>query len=67
MANALGETIRSAPDQWYNFKPIWPAGEAEAADLARRGACMQQGLPDPGPRRGLPRDEADGVAPEAVA
>jgi lauroyl/myristoyl acyltransferase len=64
MADALGETIRLAPEQWYNFKPIWPAGEAEAADLARRAARMQAGFPDPGPGRGLPRDEADGVEPE---
>jgi KDO2-lipid IV(A) lauroyltransferase len=63
MADALGETILVAPEQWYNFKPIWPASEAEAADLATRAARMQAGLPDPGPGRGLPRDEADGVAP----
>src|SRR5207249_12259336 len=29
MADALGDTIRQAPEQWYNFKPIWPASEAE--------------------------------------
>jgi KDO2-lipid IV(A) lauroyltransferase len=66
MADALGDTIRVAPEQWYNFKPIWPASDAEAADLARRAACMQAGLPDPGPGRGRPRDEADGVAPEVA-
>jgi len=66
MADALGETIRLAPEQWYNFKPIWPAGEVEATDLARRAECMQAGLPDPGPGRGLPRDEADGVAPKVA-
>ncbi len=66
MADALGETIRVAPEQWYNFKPIWPAGEAEAADLARRAASMQAGLKDPGPGRGRPRDAADGVAPEVA-
>ena len=64
MADALGETIRGAPEQWYNFKPIWPASEAEATDLARRAARMQAGSPDPGPGRGLPRDEVDGVASE---
>jgi KDO2-lipid IV(A) lauroyltransferase len=66
MADALGDTIRDAPEQWYNFKPIWPASEAEAADLARRAARMQAGSPDPGPGRGEPRDEADGVASEVA-
>ena len=65
MADALGETIRLAPEQWYNFKPIWPASAAEAADLERRAAEMQAGRPDPGPRRGMPRDEADGAAADA--
>ena len=67
MADALGHTIRLAPEQWYNFKPIWPASEAEAADLARRAALMQAGIPDPGPRRGMPHDEADGVWSGATA
>jgi KDO2-lipid IV(A) lauroyltransferase len=62
MANALGDTIRVAPEQWYNFKPIWPASEAEAADLARRAGIMQTGQPDPGPSRSLRRDEADSAA-----
>ena len=66
MADALGDTIRVAPEQWYNFKPIWPASDAEAADLASRATRMQAGLPDPGPGRGLPRDEADGVAAEVA-
>ena len=43
-------------------KPIWPATEAEAADLERRALAMQAGRPDPGPSRDLPRDEADQVA-----
>ena len=62
MADALAVTIRTAPEQWYSFKPIWPAGAAEAADLERRAKVMLAGRPDPGPRRGLPRDEADGAA-----
>ena len=64
MADALGETIRLAPEQWYNFKPIWPASEAEAADLERRATLMQAGHPDRGPRRGH-ADEADAVAADA--
>ena len=38
IADAVADTIRPAPEQWYSFKPIWPATEAEAADLERRGA-----------------------------
>jgi lauroyl/myristoyl acyltransferase len=49
MADALAATIAAAPDQWYSFKPIWPASEAEAADVERRAGIMQSGLPDPGP------------------
>ena len=59
MADALAATIAQAPEQWYSFKPIWPAGAAEAADLERRAQVMLSGQPDPGPGRGLPRDEAD--------
>ena len=66
MADALATTIRSAPEQWYSFKPMWPATEAAAADLERRAGVMLAGLPDPGPGRGLPPDEADGAAEEAV-
>lgn len=65
MADALAETIRSAPDQWYSFKPIWPASAEEAADLERRAAAMLAGRPDPGPGRDVPRDEADVAAAEA--
>ncbi|MDO8484699.1 MAG: hypothetical protein Q7S35_07110 [Candidatus Limnocylindrales bacterium] len=67
MADALAATIGTAPEQWYSFKPIWPAGEAEAADLERRAQAMLAGRPDPGPGRGLPRDEADGAAAGALA
>ena len=61
MADALADSIRPAPEQWYSFKPIWPASAAEAADLERRARAMQAGRPDPGPGRDLPRDEADQV------
>ena len=60
IADAVAESIRPAPEQWYSFKPIWPATEAEAADLERRALAMQAGRPDPGPvprsaaRRGRP-------------
>ena len=49
LADALGTAIRVAPEQWYNFMPLWPESEAEAADLERRAAAMQAGRPDPGP------------------
>ena len=62
MADALGDAIRPAPEQWYSFKPIWPAGATEAADLERRAQAMLAGQPDPGPARGRPRDEADAAA-----
>ncbi|MEO8437594.1 MAG: lysophospholipid acyltransferase family protein, partial [Chloroflexota bacterium] len=59
IADAVAATIRPAPEQWYSFKPIWPATDAEAADLERRALEMQAGRPDPGPARDLPRDAAD--------
>jgi KDO2-lipid IV(A) lauroyltransferase len=49
IADALATTIAAAPDQWYSFKPIWPAAAAEAADLERRATLMQAGIADPGP------------------
>ena len=49
MADALAATIAPAPDQWYSFKPIWPATDDEAADLERRALLMQSGVADPGP------------------
>ena len=61
MADALAATIATAPEQWYSFKPIWPASVAEAEDLERRAGVMLAGRSDPGPGRGLPRDEADGA------
>ena len=49
MADALASTIAAAPNQWYSFKPIWPATAHEATDLERRALLMQSGAPDPGP------------------
>ena len=66
MADALAVTIGTAPEQWYSFKPIWPAGAAEAADLERRAQVMLAGQADPGPGRGLPGGAARG-GPGAVA
>jgi KDO2-lipid IV(A) lauroyltransferase len=36
LADALAESIRAAPEQWYSFKPIWPDTAAESAALERR-------------------------------
>jgi KDO2-lipid IV(A) lauroyltransferase len=49
IADALASTIAAAPEQWYSFKPIWPATPEEAADLERRAMLMQAGTADPGP------------------
>jgi KDO2-lipid IV(A) lauroyltransferase len=40
MAAALERTISAAPDQWYSFKPMWPATAAEADALAARAERM---------------------------
>jgi lauroyl/myristoyl acyltransferase len=40
IADALAASIAAAPDQWYSFKPMWPATDAEAAELERRAAKM---------------------------
>lgn len=49
MADALAMSVAAAPEQWYSFKPIWPADPAEMADLEHRAALMAAGSPDPGP------------------
>jgi KDO2-lipid IV(A) lauroyltransferase len=51
MADALQQTIAAAPDQWYNFKPIWPATVQESAELERRAMAALAGSgPAVGPR-----------------
>ena len=40
VADALAETIDAAPQQWYSFKPMWPATAEEAAELEQRAALM---------------------------
>ncbi len=51
MADELTGIIGAAPEQWYNFKPMWPATAEDAADLERRALTMQAGRPDPGSAR----------------
>jgi hypothetical protein len=43
IADALAATIEAAPEQWYSFKPIWPASEEEAVELAHRADRMLAG------------------------
>jgi hypothetical protein len=38
--------IASAPEQWYTFKPMWPASPAEAEALAARADAMASGAGD---------------------
>jgi KDO2-lipid IV(A) lauroyltransferase len=61
MADALQETIAAAPDQWYNFKPIWPATAEESAELERRAMAALAGsgpavVPLPDGEAQLPAD-----------
>jgi phosphatidylinositol dimannoside acyltransferase len=58
IADSLETTLAAAPDQWYSFKPIWPATEAEATELEARAMAM---LADNGPgsdRRGTAAADA---------
>ncbi len=43
IADALAATIAAAPEQWYSFKPIWPATPEEQATLAARAEAMARG------------------------
>jgi phosphatidylinositol dimannoside acyltransferase len=45
VADALAATIGAAPEQWYSFKPLWPATEAEQAALAERAAPVAKVAP----------------------
>ena len=47
IADALAATIAAAPEQWYSFKPLWPATEAEQAALAARAAPAAPAAPVP--------------------
>ena len=51
IADALGETIAAAPEQWYSFKPIWPSTAEEQALLEARASRPDEGqhaAPQPG-------------------
>jgi len=50
MADALAATIGAAPEQWYNFKPLWPETIEEQALLqARAEAALRGAGPAVGP------------------
>ena len=51
--------MRPAPDQWFTFKPMWPATDAEATALeARAAAIMAEASADPARESGgAPPDE----------
>jgi lauroyl/myristoyl acyltransferase len=42
IADALGETIGAAPEQWYSFKPVWPSTAEEQAALAKRAELTER-------------------------
>lgn len=63
IATALEGHIAPAPEQWYIFKPIWPATAAEAARLeTRHRAAMANDAKGAAPNGGPAGDAADGVA-----
>src|SRR3954471_4509416 len=41
IADALEDMISTAPEQWYSFKPMWPATGEEKDALAQRAAEMR--------------------------
>ena len=43
MADAFGAVVAAAPEQWYSFKPVWPATAAESAALEARATAMLAG------------------------
>jgi KDO2-lipid IV(A) lauroyltransferase len=43
LADRLEDMVAEAPEQWYTFKPMWPAGAAEAAALEARAAEVVSG------------------------
>lgn len=54
IADALEASIAAAPEQWYSFKPQWPATAAERAELERRAAAeAAEGRAMPVPAEGL--------------
>jgi phosphatidylinositol dimannoside acyltransferase len=40
IADALEASVRAAPEQWYSFKPLWPADPGESVQLEARANAM---------------------------
>jgi lauroyl/myristoyl acyltransferase len=60
IADALENQISPAPEQWYNFKPIWPATAQEGARLeARHVAAMANDAKGAAPNGGRAAAGAD--------
>jgi lauroyl/myristoyl acyltransferase len=59
MASALEQVIRTAPEQWYSFKPIWPSDPAEIRDLEARATAMLADTRPTGGGTGADRTSAD--------
>jgi KDO2-lipid IV(A) lauroyltransferase len=62
IAKALEATLAAAPEQWYSFKPIWPATAEEAAELEARAARMLAGGSGSGAEAGSGSGPADRAA-----
>ena len=65
VADALAATVGAAPQQWYSFKPMWPATEEEARELESRAAAMladETGSVRAQPTAGLASTEAPPIA-----
>ncbi len=66
LADALELTVQAAPEQWYSFKPMWPADDADAEILEARATAMLAappagGSPGTGRRPAKPGDAAPGA------
>jgi lauroyl/myristoyl acyltransferase len=61
MADALEAWIRTAPDQWYVFKPHWPTTKEEEERIAAEAAAIEAGT------AGLPQMADAGAASAPAA
>jgi KDO2-lipid IV(A) lauroyltransferase len=61
IAEALEDMVAQAPEQWYTFKPMWPASGSEAAALAERARMTRPRADDDD----APATVAGGLVPAA--
>jgi KDO2-lipid IV(A) lauroyltransferase len=64
IADALEANVAAAPEQWYSFKPMWPATAEEAAVLEARARAM---LADEGRRPAAAPPAGAGSAAEPLS